>query len=101
MWFSIHNETVKLSIYAKPNAKQTALVNIDEHGLHITLHAKAAKGEANEELISFLAKLFRVPKSKISLKRGMASKHKLVLLPLTDMLRKYLDNPEHFISNLS
>lgn len=92
MWFKIQSQHVELRIFAKPNAKKTALVAVDERELHIQLHAKPQEGEANKVLIEYLAKLLRLPKKQIILQRGEASRHKLVVVPLTDTVRAFLDN---------
>ena len=99
MWFKIQNQQVKLTIFAKPNAKKTTIAKIDDQALHILLHAKPHQGEANKELISYLAKLFKLPKSRIILERGELSKHKQVIVPLVDSVQQLLDDPAEFISN--
>ncbi len=97
MWFNIKGRQVTLIILAKPNAKKSAIVGVTEKELKISLHAKPHQGEANEELISFLAKLLRLPKSEIVLQRGKASRHKQVTLPLTDNVQQLLDDVTRFI----
>lgn len=97
MWFKIENKQVKLSVFAKPNAKKTALKAISEHELHIALHAKPHHGEANTELISYLAKIFQLPKSKIILQRGEGSRHKLIIVPLTRIVQQLIDDPSKFM----
>lgn len=92
MWFKIQNQQVILRIFAKPHAKKTALLKIDDDCLHIALHAKPHEGEANKELISFVAKLFQVPKSQVVLQRGASSKHKEIILPLTEKVQQVLDD---------
>lgn len=98
MWFKIEGQQVSIQIIAKPNAKKTKLLAIDESGLHISLHAKPHQGEANEELISFLSALFKIPKKQIQLERGERGKHKRVSLPLNKKIQELLTNPESFIS---
>lgn len=97
MWFKIKERHVTLTILAKPNAKKSAIVDVSEKELKISLHAKPRQGEANDELISFLAKLLRLPKSEILLQRGKASRHKQVTLPLTDHVQKLLDDVIRFV----
>lgn len=97
MWFKILGQQVELQILAKPNAKITLLQLVNEQGMHIAIHAKPHQGEANKELINYLSKLFRIPKSKITLKRGEGSRHKVVILPLTANLQCFLDNPSEFM----
>ena len=91
MWFKIENDYVVLSIYAKPNAKQSALLAITDDALHIALHAKPQDGEANKELIKFIAKLFKLPKSHCELIRGEGSRHKQIRVPLSDNLIRLLN----------
>lgn len=67
-----------IHIFAKPNAKQTKLIGKDDRGLIIALKARPQNGEANDELIRFLAELYDVPKSQIILKRGNTAKYKVV-----------------------
>jgi uncharacterized protein len=84
MWFSILDKHVRINIYAKPNAKKTALLGVSEQGLLISLHAKPHQNAANDELISFLAKLLQLPKTQIILHKGEGSRHKQVIVPLND-----------------
>jgi len=96
-WFKVHDNHVELRICAKPNAKCSALLDISERGVNIALHAKPSQGEANKELISYLAKLLSVPKSQIILKKGERSKYKMVILPLTSKVSIFLKNPSDFM----
>lgn len=96
MWYKIHNDQISFHIYAKPLAKRTALVKVDDQGLHISLHAKPVEGEANKELISFLSTLFKLPKSKIQLLRGETSKRKTVSVPMTESVHDFIKNAAQF-----
>lgn len=98
MWFKIQNQQVALYILAKPNAKKSMLLKVNEQGLHISLHAKPHQGEANKELISYLSQLFHLPKTEIILKRGEGSRHKQILVPLTDTIQRFLKDPAQFIN---
>lgn len=82
---------------AKPNAKKSAIVGVSEKELKISLHAKPHQGEANDELIFYLAKLLRLPKSEILLQRGKVSRYKQVILPLTDYVQQLLEDVTQFI----
>jgi uncharacterized protein (TIGR00251 family) len=92
MWFKIQGHQVKLQIIAKPNAKKTAIVKITEQGLHVALHAKPHKSEANKELILFLSDVFDVPKNKITIKAGESNKYKQVIIPLTTTVQRILND---------
>lgn len=98
MWYKIMDQQVSFTILAKPNAKRTALVAINDQGMVISLHAKPHQGEANKELINFLSGLLQLPKSQIILQRGEKGKHKQVIVPLTEKIKKLINYPGQFIS---
>lgn len=98
MWYKIQDQQVKLQIVAKPHAKKTAIIKISERGIHIAIHAKPHKGEANKELLEFLAEFFGVPKSQVNLQTGEGSKYKQVIIPLTVAIQKILDDLPYSIS---
>lgn len=96
MWFKIREQQVELFIVAKPKARKTVILAVSEQGLQIAIHAKPVKGEANRELITYLAKLLKLPKNSVVLKRGEESKYKCVVVPLSETVQQFIDNPiEH------
>lgn len=48
--------------------------------LEIALNAIPEKGKANEELINFLSKELKLPKSRIEITKGLSSRLKTVIL---------------------
>lgn len=97
-WFKIDDQQVILNIFAKPNAKQSALIEVSDQGLHIKLHAKPYQGEANQELIAYLAKLLQIPKSKIFLLSGTGGRFKRVSVPLTENVKQLISDPQKYIN---
>ena len=91
MWFKIQNQQVRINIFAKPNAKKTAFLGVGEQGLLISLHAKPHQGAANQELIDYLAKLFHLPKTQVTLLKGEGSRYKQVMVPLSDNVQKIIN----------
>jgi hypothetical protein len=91
MWYIIQDKYIEVQVVVKPNAKRTVLQSITEQALQISLHAKPHQGEANKELLAYLAELFHVPKSYIELKRGDKSRHKSVLLPCNPTVQKIIE----------
>lgn len=78
-----------ITINAKPNAKVTRCTGkADERTFTVALHAPATEGKANEELIAFLSDVLDVPKSTITVVRGLTSKTKHVEIPDTIDLSK-------------
>ncbi len=94
MWFKIQDNNVIIFILAKPNAKKSKLVEISEDRLHIMLQAKPQSGEANKVLISYISKIFRVPKSQVSILKGMTGRYKQACIPWSEKIQLLLDNPE-------
>ncbi len=97
MWYQIANDgtQVVLHVVVKPNAKQTAVLAVTEDALQISLHAQPHAGEANQSLIAYLSKCLRIPKRDILLKRGEKSRHKMLILPLTDTVETWLLDQEN------
>lgn len=59
-----------------PKSSRSALVGWEENTLKIRLKALPEKGEANDELIAFLAKTLDLSKSSISITHGHTSRLK-------------------------
>src|SRR3990167_10464366 len=98
MWFKrIDEKQIQLCIIVKPNAKRTEFLAVSEEGLHIALHAKPHQGEANEELIGYLAKRLRLKKKDVILRRGEKGRKKFIIIPLNDTVQQLLINPGLFI----
>lgn len=77
-----------LTIIAKPNAKITKISSWRDTGTAlIDIAAPPIDGLANQELIRFLAKSLKIPKSAIIIKRGQIGKVKHVQLPAQTNLR--------------
>lgn len=91
MWFKIEAEKVTLRIMVKPNAKKTAILSISDTSMHIAIHAKPHKGEANQELLVYLSRLLQIPKSKITITMGEKNKFKVVKCPLTETIQTFLN----------
>jgi uncharacterized protein (TIGR00251 family) len=67
-----------ITVKVIPRAHQNAIVSYENGILKIRLHAVPEKGEANAELIEFLADEFNLSKSSISIVRGHTSRIKHV-----------------------
>ncbi len=94
MWYKITGAAVELRIFAKPNAKRSEIIGVTDNGLCIALKARPQEGEANIELIAFLAKRFHIPKRDICLRRGDAARHKALILPLNQELKAFIEASE-------
>jgi uncharacterized protein (TIGR00251 family) len=69
---------MKISVKVKANAKQQKIEAIADGSLKISLKSPPIDGKANLELISLLAKYFKVSKSQVMIKSGQNNQSKIV-----------------------
>ena len=72
------DKTVRFAVYAQPRASRTEVVGLHGEALRVRLAAPPVEGEANAELLSFLAKKLGVSKSALRIVKGERGRHKLV-----------------------
>ena len=73
-------KVMQKSIKVKPNSQQQKIIEEADGSLSISLKSPPVDGKANEELIKLIAKKFSVPKSRITIKLGLSSRQKLVII---------------------
>lgn len=71
---------MKISVKVKPGAKKESLERVDDTNFIAHVKAPPVEGKANEALVRLLSDYFGVPKSRVSIIKGAASKYKLVHL---------------------
>ncbi len=71
---------VLLPIKVIPRASKHSIAGWENGELKIRLNAIPEKGEANQELIAFLAKIWKISKSSFSIDSGETSRHKKLLI---------------------
>ncbi|USN55514.1 MAG: DUF167 domain-containing protein [Candidatus Peribacteria bacterium] len=79
-----------LHIYLTPNAKSNSISADGEDMFGNVVYkcrvaAPPKEGEANKALILFLSDLLAIPKSTISITRGIKSRHKVVTIDREDL----------------
>ncbi|MFO0055646.1 MAG: DUF167 domain-containing protein [Dolichospermum sp.] len=67
-------------VKVKPNSQQQKIEELANGSLNVHLKSPPIDGKANEELIKLLAKKFDVPKSSITIKSGVTSRNKLIII---------------------
>ncbi|MEP7340108.1 MAG: DUF167 domain-containing protein [Acidobacteriota bacterium] len=75
---SFANGSITFATRVQPRASRSEVAGELDGALKVRLAAPPVDGEANEELIRFLAKLFDVPRRQVSLLSGLTSKNKLI-----------------------
>ncbi|MEA2115389.1 MAG: DUF167 domain-containing protein [Thermodesulfobacteriota bacterium] len=77
---TLPNGNLLLSLYVQPRASRNELAGLHGDALKLRLTTPPVDGRANKAVISFLAKLFKIPKSAIIIRSGLQSRSKMVLL---------------------
>lgn len=74
----------RIWIDASPGASESRVEGVNEwrKALQVRVGAQAREGEANAELVRFLAEKLGVPRKGISIVQGERSSMKVVLVPL-------------------
>ena len=73
-----HDDGVELALQIQPRASRTEVVGPLGGALKIRLAAPPVDGEANDELIRFLAKVLGVPKGAVEIASGSTGRRKRV-----------------------
>jgi len=93
MFYEIQDGQVSMRIKAQPAASKNEFCEIyGEEALKIRIKAPAVEGAANKELVKFLSKSFKVPKSDIIFRSGQQSKIKIIAFPLTEQFTAWLES---------
>lgn len=71
---------VRLVIEGKPNSKESKIMEINEEYMGVAIAAPAKEGEANEELVRFIAEVLGVKKNTVYLDKGCKSRHKVAIV---------------------
>lgn len=69
---------VIISVHAKPGSKHSSITDVSAEAVGVAIAAPPADGEANAELIRYLAEVLELKKSHIALDKGSRSRDKLL-----------------------
>ena len=90
--FKIIDDYVIIAIKAQPGASRSEFAGVyGDEAVKVRIAAPAVEGAANKELVKFLSKRFKVPKSSIEIVSGETSKIKRVRFPLTRHFTEWLE----------
>jgi uncharacterized protein len=67
-----------ISVHVTPNSKESRVTKVGEASFDVKVDEKATGGRANKRLVEILSEHFGVPRSKISIVRGVKSRDKTV-----------------------
>lgn len=75
---------MKLLIHTQPGASKNEVVGVYGERIKIKVKARPVDGEANAEVITFLAKLLGIAKGRIEIERGHTSRQKDLMIDLPE-----------------
>jgi len=76
--FKQTDEGVEISLYIQPKASKTEIIGEHNGSLKIKIKAPPVDGQANAEVIEFLAKKLGIPKRQVEFLKGDKSREKKV-----------------------
>jgi len=77
-YYSWREGDLLFNVFLQPGASKNLLVGLHDNAIKISLTSPPIDGEANKQLIQFLAKLFRVKKANVSIVSGEHNRKKRV-----------------------
>lgn len=79
-WYRLSNDghSLLLTLYIQPNANRTEVSGLHDGALKIKVAAPPEDHKANDKLLEFLKKSFKVNKKQVILKQGEHARHKMV-----------------------
>ncbi|AFN83280.1 hypothetical protein EROM_070290 [Encephalitozoon romaleae SJ-2008] len=77
-WYCIQDKKLRLSVRARPSARSTGIREISGTEIVVNVNAPPVENKANKELVRFISKMLRVPKSSIKIVIGTTSMQKTV-----------------------
>ncbi|MFA6284823.1 MAG: DUF167 family protein [Desulfurivibrionaceae bacterium] len=72
--------SISLSVHVQPRASRTRIAGLHGDALKLCITTPPVDGKANAAVIEFLAKLFKIPKTAVTLASGEASRDKRLIL---------------------
>ncbi|XP_030587318.1 UPF0235 protein C15orf40 homolog isoform X1 [Archocentrus centrarchus] len=72
------NGAVTIKVHAKPGSKHSGITEVSAESVSVAISAPPTDGEANAELIRYLAEVLDMKKSHVSLDKGSRSRDKLI-----------------------
>lgn len=82
---------LRLRLYLQPKSSKDQWVGLYNDAIKVAITAPPIDGKANQHLLTFLAKSFKVAKSDIVLEKGELSRHKVVLIASPKALPPLID----------
>jgi uncharacterized protein len=92
--FKEDERLLTLDLYIQPNASRTEVAGLHDGALKIKVAAPPSDHKANDKLLDFLRKSFKVSKNQVQLKHGEHARHKVVEIADPQILPDTLWTPQ-------
>jgi uncharacterized protein (TIGR00251 family) len=82
---------IVLKVYLQPRSPKNEIVGPYRDGIKVKVTSPPVEGKANQELLRFLSKVWRIPQSHIEIIRGHHAREKILRISGEkdlDLLRK-------------
>lgn len=73
-------KTIRLEVKVQPRSRNQQILKIGDGEYKVRVLSPPAGGKANKEVIAVLASHFGLPPSRVKIKQGQKSRHKVVVL---------------------
>jgi uncharacterized protein (TIGR00251 family) len=77
-WIAVRGDSLRIRLHVQPRASRTEVAGVHGDALRVRVAAPPVEGEANQELLRFLAKKLRLPKSDLQLVHGESGRTKVI-----------------------
>ena len=73
-------ESILLKVYLQPKSSRNQVVGPYRDGIKVKVTAPPVEGKANEALIKFLAREFKISTSSVEILKGHKSRAKIIMI---------------------
>lgn len=80
-------EEIILKVYVQPKSSKNEVVGPYRDGIKVKVTAPPVEGKANETLIKFLAKEFKISASRVEILKGHNSREKIIRIGVNVKVR--------------
>jgi hypothetical protein len=77
-WWRPGEDSISVSLRVTPGNRRSELIEIGQDHIRVRVAARPVDGQANAELERFMAELFHVRRSSVSIVRGARSRDKTI-----------------------
>jgi uncharacterized protein len=80
-------DEIIIEVTARPGASRLGVFGVSGNRLVVAIHSRPEKCKANDELIEYLAREMRVPRSALLIVRGETSRRKTIRIVTHEPIR--------------